>query len=472
MRMNYEKLTEDYSMITKSNYYKYAFRIVTICSVLFLTLGLGAAHAQLRADQPHTLDDLFATVAIQVPEFGGMIFSENEEILLVYLTDPRPRKLAAVRSAIEIVFGYGVIPKGGVKAIPGQYGFLQFKEWYDRMLSPVWSIPGVTFTDINEAKNRLGIGIENREVEAQVVEQLERLGIPREVVIIQVTGPIEPVSHTLQSTVSPREGGYQLHIPSGGTCTLGFNATTQNNVAGFVTNSHCTTLPWSVDGGIFYQAVSPNTVGQEIDDPPGFTGSPCLSGYTCRYSDSAFVKYNAGVAWNLGSIARTTGISLATPNLTVDHGLYNIQSMLQGFNGSPGRWGIKFGPSKPYLINLTLNKVGRTTGWGKGAISQTCVIYGWTPKPNSLMLCQYDVTNTTSGSGGIAAGGDSGSPVFRINDPNWKNVELYGIVWARHNANVLVFSPIGNSPFQQSGIQTELGTLNYINPCLPPFVSC
>ena len=44
MGRNFGKLKEDNSLVSKSSCYKY-FCIVTVCSMLFVTLGLGTAHA-------------------------------------------------------------------------------------------------------------------------------------------------------------------------------------------------------------------------------------------------------------------------------------------------------------------------------------------------------------------------------------------------------------------------------------------
>jgi hypothetical protein len=250
-----ETLSEGKIVIAKSNFYKYVHRVVTVCFKLFVILGFGTAHAQLAFNRPQTLDDLFATVAKQVPEFGGMFFGKNEQTLQVYLTDVSPSTVATVKMAIAAVFGNEIIPEHRIKPRQGRYGFLQLKEWHDRMVGPVLSIPGVTYTDIDEAKNQLGIGIKTRMVKSRVVEQLGRLGIPRTAVAFQVTGPVTPVS-TVRSSVSPRQGGYRItrlqcnkpgySITKG---TLGFNAVSlsiSGNQPGFVINSHMTAALWNL----------------------------------------------------------------------------------------------------------------------------------------------------------------------------------------------------------------------------------
>jgi hypothetical protein len=212
-----------------------------------------------------TLDDLLEAVARSVPAFGGMFLADGEQVLQVYLLDPSPDNVTAVTDAITEVFG-PIIPQGGVEALPGQYGFVQLREWYRAMVGRVLSTAGVTATDINEAVNRLVIGIETPEIESQVAQALTELDIPSDAVVIVVTGPIEPLSHTLRDVQSPRQGGYQivrlLNNTAGfgiATTTLGFNAL-RSGIPGIVTNSHNSQVFWNLDTNAgfppadFYQA--------------------------------------------------------------------------------------------------------------------------------------------------------------------------------------------------------------------------
>jgi len=461
-----------------------------LLALAFLTVGepitkLEPAFGQVGQPRtPQTLDDLFEAVARIVPDFGGMFLTDNEQVLQVYLLDPSPEKVRAVTNAISQVFGQ-IIPKGGIKALKGQYGFLQLREWYTRMVGPILSTPGVTFTDIDEAKNRLGIGIETRDVEARVVEQLGKLGIPREVVVIEVTrvivtappeaegrearqkGSYEPTSlalqsPTLQNKVRPTEGGYQI-IPDngfGGACTLGFNAV-RAGVRGFVTSTWCTAAVWQPDGMRFFQAGPFDVVGAETVDPPGFLGSgfPCPKYTRCRYSAAAFVEYDPAVSSAEGVIGRTTGVT-TTANYIIT---------------VAGQFWIVSPPTKPYLVGLQLNKVGRRTGWTTGTIAGTCKDWSF---PGKLLLCQYQVQNLTIQHIADPFGTDAGAPVFRI--PISSNaVQLYGMLWGVVNSppnlayKQFTFSPIGGVPFQQTGIQwpTDLGPLGYVG-CFPPNPPC
>jgi hypothetical protein len=54
-------------------------------------------------------------------------------------------------------------------------------------------LPGVTLVDLDEARNRVAIGVDHSS-RAQAVEQvLEPMNIPRAAVVIDVTEPIRPV---------------------------------------------------------------------------------------------------------------------------------------------------------------------------------------------------------------------------------------------------------------------------------------
>ena len=63
------------------------------------------------------------------------------------------------------------------------------------------------------------------------------------------------------------------------------------------------------------------------------------------------------------------------------------------------------------MVGQMANKVGRATGWTQGQVTRTCVNTGVSGS-NIVLLCQDFVENNLQ----IVAGGDSGSPVFRINN--------------------------------------------------------
>ena len=495
-------------MVTKRRSHRTAIWLAAL-SVVMLFTTVGTAQAQRAAAAPQTLDDLFEAVARRVPEFGGMFLGHDGTTLRVYLTDVRPETVDAAEEAIAAVFDAAVVPEEGIKAQKGRYGFSDLRRWYFAMADPILSIGGVAYLDIDEARNQVRVGVETGTIQREIMEQLQELGIPRPAVFVDITEPVThahtvpspfPPLHTVQSPFSPRQGGYILTrllcnqtgigITGG---TLGFNAfalSFSGNIRGFVTNSHNTAAWWKVDTAAgfpvaqFYQAPGyypSELVGQETTDYAGFQGFPCPATKICRYSDSAFVAYNPSVTSAHAMIARTTGLttSISSPVLTISHTI-SLNDV------GPGRYGIAASPSQPYLVGLTLNKVGRTTGWTQGTITQTNVTMP-VPIPFVAVVCpgnKLDATLPPSGAtylsqyvvshpvNDVVDGGDSGSPVFRISNAAAKHVELYGILWGRIGYKDFVFSPIGGSPYQPAGIQTDLGPLDYVGLCLPPSLPC
>jgi hypothetical protein len=360
--------------------------------------------------QRGTLDERFNQVAVRAPGFGGMYLQDG--ILMVYVTNPSQQ--AAVLGAIGAVFGAASIPAAGVRFLPATYGFAQLSTWHSRMGS-LFNTPGVILTDIDERSNRLKVGVESAAYVSVVEMRLTRLGIPRTAVNIVETQPYV-VAATLRDRIRPIEGGIQIGF-SLFLCTLGFNGV-RSGVAGFVVNSHCTDVQGGVEGTQHYQprVDTGNFIGTEIADPL-YSATKCpleLTGHLCRYSDSAYSQRDALVTADQGFIARTDGVN--TGSLTIS-GQFRI---------------VSEGPS---VVGATVNKVGRTTGWTQGQVTDTCVnvlVLG------SLIaqLCQ-DMVDAGVGSG------DSGSPVFAITSGN--DVQLRGILWGGTlDGASFVYSPIAN----------------------------
>ncbi len=302
----------------------------------------------------------------------------------------------------------------------------QALEALHQRLLPLFELAGVVFTDADETSGRLVVGVLDRGVESLVRARLPALGVSSQSVDVVETEPILRVT-TLRDKVRPVVGGLQIRF-SQYLCSLGFNAS-RNATAGYVTASHCSTKQGEVDGTKYYQPlnqVADEFIGTEVADPAFFRNTNgCPRGRRCRYSDSNFSDGDDVVLFTLGVIARTTG-----PN-----------------NGSleiDGEFAIT--AEGPATVGETANKVGRTTGWTQGTVTRTCVNTG-VSGTNIVLLCQDFVENTVQ----IVAGGDSGSPVFRINADG--SVTLLGNLWGGNSSGTLfVYSPIAN-------IEHELGAL-------------
>ena len=138
-----------------------------------------------------TLDGKFTEVASQIPSFGGMYYDENGQLTFC-LKEVQNEEVEYVKQQVKAAFADDprLSEVGDVNVVPCKYNFMELNEWYSRM-NNILSIPGVVMTDIDEVKNRLRIGIENQEIKDEVEDKLIEMGIPLEVVIIEVTGPIK-----------------------------------------------------------------------------------------------------------------------------------------------------------------------------------------------------------------------------------------------------------------------------------------
>ncbi|MBA4158763.1 MAG: hypothetical protein H0X65_14985 [Gemmatimonadetes bacterium] len=382
------------------------------------------------ASAPRTLDEQFAQLAREVPGFGGLFYDEAGTLNVVMAGTQvmSTAQVATVLSGRLAALGIDAAAAQQAVVREGQYDFLQLSAMRSRA-DAVFGLRGVVFTDVDEAANRVHIGVENNAVAASVKHALGMLDIPPEAVIISITEPEVPMQ-TLRDRLRPIAGGLQIWAlvtpTSGFICTVGFNVRSPAapNVHGFVTNSHCTIEQGVVSGTVYSQkpfALPVEPIGVEVHDAPFFT-DPCFEDAICRWSDAAGVRYEPGVENIFGRIYRTTEFG----SLTVDPAMpmFNIVA------------------ERPRaLMGDILHKVGRSTGWSQGPVFATCAHVSQAgTEPLQVMLCQ-DRFNPAP----ATQGGDSGSPVFeRIGEGN--DVRLVGILWGG-----TTFSPMENVRFENPG---------------------
>lgn len=113
-------------------------------------------------------------------------------VLHVYLLDPAQKE--AAEKAIITIFSPlypDLLPPREIQVLPAQYSFLQLKGWLD-LLGALHTMPEVTMSDIDDAQNRLTLGLKKVDTEtvSLVEQELAKLGVPREAVILEETGPV------------------------------------------------------------------------------------------------------------------------------------------------------------------------------------------------------------------------------------------------------------------------------------------
>jgi hypothetical protein len=322
----------------------------------------------------------------------------------------------------------------------GDFDFAQLNDWHSRLRN-VFTISGIEFLDTDEARNRVVVGVHDDATKARVQRMAEDLAVPKEALIVEIVPPGHLVT-TLQDYVRPVDGGMQVEPYFGGIshqCTVGINVLytnlshgIQQGTPGFYTASHCSEHQANgdqPDTTVFYQGGV--RIGQEAWDPPFFTGSPCPGDRECRWSDVTFVAYDAGVSRHQGYLAQTNyrGFGLGQP------GSLDI-------NPTTPEFVAQYAPQTP-VVGMYLDKVGRTTGWTDGTVSQTCVDQDMV---TFKILCQYKV-NMDAGEG------DSGSPTFQWIDQT--HVAFSGIVWYATGDGGLLFAYVDQ-------IAQDMGTwVNY-----------
>lgn len=381
-----------------------------------------------------TMDDVLMEVARLVPAFGGLFLNEGEETLYVYALPNADQ--AALQKAVAAVLGPDAIPARGIKVLPATYPMAQLFQWYLAIHQKLLPFEGVTAVDLQEALNRIWIGVETPSIQSRLEAEFARIGIPREAVVIEVTGPVMLSYHRLTNAIRPVDAGVLItNENTGSWCTYGFTAV-RNSMLGMVTNSHCTRTLGSVDSDRFHQPVVNGTsylVGTETVDPAYFNSSRdarCPANERCRYSDSAFVKSDNVLSLNKGYIARPDSVN--TGSILIDHTYPRFRITSTG----------------AALVGLSVNKVGQRTGWTSGAVTHTCVTVERHRDANvwDTLLCQY---GTSYGH----AQGDSGAPVFRLSNSSG-DVQLLGLhhgQWRDPSGQVRAFySPIG-------GVYADMG---------------
>ncbi len=366
----------------------------------------------------------FLELSREIPGFAGYWYEGGERV--VALTDPEQAEKAqsvldARIASAEPAHRDEAQGTGRTRYVPAQYDYKTLRAWRDGAIDAAFEQDDATFVDLDEARNRITVGLLDEGAQKPVAERLAKAGVPLEAVNFEVTGPVEQ-EQTLQNFFRPLMGGYQIQNPGGGICTLGFiTRNPANGAPAFVTNSHCTNTYWGFDGVAFGQAQWWQGVGNEVRDPNGFR---CFLWGRCRFADAALVQTNAPTALN--QIARTQwwGTPGNAGSLTVANPPLQVVS-----NVLYPSWG------------QMVDKVGRTTGWNYGFVRNTCVTVH--VSFNRRLLCQYYADY-------LSQGGDSGSPVFIW----WGDrVGLTGLHWGSFRflwVRRAIFSPLG-------GVRFDLG---------------
>lgn len=210
-------------------------------------------------------DSLLADLAREEPSIGGLYV--DEEGVLTVLVVNVDRAAAAARVARRLVAegrvrGIAKSFNGKVRHRPARFSLIELAEWRLKVRDKVEEL-GALWIDLNEARNRIEIGIPRSEQE-RVVQQLSKylssLRIPAASIEVRDgvaliprsgarnPGPIGPAS--LNGYADTLVGGLGIGWQGGalaGPCTIGFVAERSVGGTGIVTASHCSPTIWGLD---------------------------------------------------------------------------------------------------------------------------------------------------------------------------------------------------------------------------------
>jgi hypothetical protein len=367
--------------------------------------GQDAEGAEL-ATPPRAVRDLgpqapdLALLAATIPEFGGLYFEGG--VPTVYLTDVGQRSKADAALAAL----------GTVRVLQGAYTYKQLDDWFQPVSRAALALPGVVVVDLDEAANRVFIGVEHATAAVAARAAAARLGLPAGAVVIEQVEPIHLAVGLRDGNQSATVGGLEIGFGNF-VCTLGFNAD-RNGQRSFITNSHCTNTRGGSESTQYDQPFGGSHIGQEVDDPQywrsySWVGGLCPFMKRCRWSDAARAAYvEAAIATTAFAIAGTSGPNTCPPDALPGDACLVIA---RHFHVS--------GELHSVVAGQVLNKVGRTTGWTSGIVNRTCANAA-VAGTDIVLLCQASVQARSNK-------GDSGSPVFMRTISS--GAALAGILW-------------------------------------------
>jgi hypothetical protein len=456
-----------------------------------LTTQFAVAAADSQARTGRAPEAAATHIALAVPGFGGFVFDTANGDLVVWVKDPARQQSAAV-AAVRNYLASSNNPGGRagrtprVRIRPADYDFLELGSLRDRANSALEGQGGVRFTDLDEANNRVAIGVAPESGD-QVRRKLLDAGLPPQALRFEFlsfnpndtteffpadTAPT--VQDEAQGSGAPTYLSSKFASPAGGAmfgyliddhayplpygagykrnltyCSVGAIGVTTTGAVRILTAGHCSDTLGVMRGTDWYQpTISGFRVGQPINDfpwgeevlDPAWRGMG-LSCISCKLADALLGSIFPPRGGQVGKIHRPVSSTSAWtspvlfPAIQIDAAKPTFTIVSAGDN---------------YSIGNIVHKVGYRSGWTFGPITDTCRD-SYVSGPLRRIKCQLYTALP-------AYGGDSGGSVFRFVNPyNDSEVEFIGVVSRGNEANQTIVSP-------WSQIVAELGQFSVTSP--------
>jgi hypothetical protein len=147
-------------------------------------------------------------VAEVVSGFGGYFLDETGAPT-VYLTDPS-RRADAEQALAGFLADRGFTAED-LRVRQGTYEYAQLDAWYRQARPDVFGVAGTILGDVDEAQNRIRVGVASEAAATAVQGVVAQLGIPSDAVIVEQRAPFTTAA-TLRDNVSPLQGGLQINF--------------------------------------------------------------------------------------------------------------------------------------------------------------------------------------------------------------------------------------------------------------------
>lgn len=348
-----------------------------------------------------------------------------------------------------------------------EFTFLELAGWRDVIAAELFGRreTGIVSLDVEVRRNRVVVGVLPEADMEAARERVSSLGIPLEAVVfveesyvVPDRGPVslsrsvqtaEKLTQWWDTIVGGIQYEYKNQSGSGKTCTLGPMVLKNYNSAdgtfeerGYLTVSHCSTVPYDTDVGTNWQNrdfYSDNVIGTETLDPKRMTGPiqyevpndtvtrevNCQDYDGCRWSDAAYTTYDTA------AVSRPHGMALVAEPDGKNTTEVNQSSM--GFQVS--------GEVPNPVEGDSVHKVGKNSGWTSGEVKFACKDYiqsDLDTGEDTVLLCQDWADYSREK-------GDSGAPVFLFDSP-WSDdvITIVGVHNSKSGSGLGVFSAVAN----------------------------
>ena len=399
----------------------------------------------------------FENLSVDIPNFAGFhLDRENPSILYALVKGAENLNNASeVKNKIQ-----QYVNNSSFLAIPNinqvilknaEYNFIQLKNWRDKLFDPLFKHKGVTILDLDEKKNRIFIGVSSESYIEDIITIVTSNGVPVESIIVEeysgfislsskIKLPVKKSSfnlnsldynffthQTLSDAVRPLTGGLKIYtIGTITDCSMGPIGKWGSTFM-FVTAGHCGDTLASENGDLYRQpSAGDEYIGDEIANPEfKFSAS---HGAKIRYSDAQVVKLNAGVSYNIGTVAATNCRSQFWSD--TDPCLKEIRDDLPN---------ITYIGTGIIPVDGAVNKTGYRTGTTIGYVDRLDVDIR-SSTSNDILVDQVFASPLFN------QRGDSGSPVWSdYVDEGLGAGEAYliGLLWGRRqNTEEGIYSPM------------------------------